>query len=160
MGHARAEPGTEVAALEKAQQGWCVKSFAWLSKAGVDGGADSSAIGNAVAEFASMKAGNAPSPTAITDEFSPYLWQGASAAAEWNEGLQKSAMADHDAGLKIGLSAPSHLSVNGDNAYAVYPTTLTFTHKGKPAKERGAFAFALEKSAGAWRITSWAWATF
>lgn len=67
--------------------------------------------------------------------------------------------AEGDTGLAIGLSAPSHLNVNGSNAYAVYPTTLTYLHKGKAMKERGAFAFALDKASGAWHITSWAWAT-
>jgi len=158
-GHARSELATETWALEKGASGWCSKSFAWFSKAGVDGGADATAVGNAVAAFASMKPGDAPPPTAITDEFSPYLWQGASAAADWGAGLQKSMTADHDTGLTLGLSDPSHLSVNGDKAYAVYPTTLTYSHKGEPMKEPGAFAFVLDKSSGTWRITSWAWAT-
>jgi hypothetical protein len=106
-----------------------------------------------------MKPGDAPPPTAITDEFSPYAWQGANAAADWSAGLQKSMAAEHDSGLTIGLSAPSHLSVNGGKAYAVYPTTLSYLHRGKPMKERGAFAFVLDKVSGDWRITSWAWAT-
>jgi hypothetical protein len=49
--------------------------------------------------------------------------------------------------------------VNGDRAYAVYPTTLSYLHRGKPMKERGAFAFILDKVSEDWRITSWAWAT-
>ena len=158
-GHARSEPGTEAWALEKGASGWCGTSFTWLGKAGNDGGAEATAIGNTVASFASMKPGSTPPPTAITDEFSPYHWEGASAAADWNAGLQKSSVADHDSDLSIGLAQPSQLSVNGDKAYAVYPTTLSFRHKGKPTTEKGAFAFALDKSSGSWRITSWAWAT-
>lgn len=158
-GHARSEHATETWAFEKGPSGWCTASFAWFNKAGVDGGAEATAIGNTVASFASMKSGSTPPPTAITDEFSPYHWVGASAAADWNEGLQKSSEADHDSDLSIGLSQPSQLSVNGDKAYAVYPTTLSFRHKGKPTTEKGAFAFALDKSSGSWRITSWAWAT-
>lgn len=158
-GHPRAEPGMEAISLEKSGSSWCMKSLAWLSKSGVDSGTDATAIGSAVASFASMKPGDGPSPTAITDEFSPYAWQGASAAADWYAGLQKSSEADHDTNLVIGVSDPSHLSVNGDKAYAVYPTVLTFSHNGKPMKERGTFAFALDKTSGAWHITSWAWAT-
>jgi len=158
-GHARSEHATETFALEKGPSGWCATSFAWLNKAGVDGGADATAIGNTVASFATMKPGSAPPPTAITDEFSPYRWVGASAAADWSAELQKDMAAQHDTDLRIGLSQPSQLNVNGNKAYAVYPTTLSYRNKGKPTTEKGAFAFALDKSSGGWRITSWAWAT-
>ena len=158
-GHPRSERATETWAFEKGPSGWCATSFAWLNNTGVDGGAEATAIGNATASFASMKPTNAPPPTAITDEFAPYHWVGAGAAADWNAELQKSSAANNDSDLTIGLSAPTQLSVNGDKAYAVYPTTLSYRHKGKPMTEKGAFAFALDKSSGAWRITSWAWAT-
>lgn len=70
-GQARSEQGTETLALEKGPTGWCPRSYAWLSKAGVDGGADATAINSAAATFAAMKSGDAPAPSAITDEFSP-----------------------------------------------------------------------------------------
>ncbi|HEY5047868.1 MAG TPA: hypothetical protein VII49_07625 [Rhizomicrobium sp.] len=55
--------------------------------------------------------------------------------------------------------APSHLSIAGDKAYAVFPTVIADRHNGMPMTEHGAFVFALDKSGGAWHIASWTWAT-
>jgi hypothetical protein len=158
-GKPRKEPGTEVFSLEKADAGWRIDSFAWFSKAGVDSGADASAIIDTVHGFASMSAPPSPPPTAITDEFAPFHWEGVSANADWFAAFQKDSAAGGVTDIALHLSAPSHLSVNGDKAYAVFPTVIADKHHGKTEQEHGAFAFALEKSSGSWRIASWAWAT-
>jgi ketosteroid isomerase-like protein len=158
-GKARKENGTETFTLEKQAGGWRIASFAWASKAGVDQGADATAVIDAVHTFTSMATPPSPPPSAIVDEFAPYHWTGASANADWFAGLQKSMAQEHSTGIALKLAAPDQLSVNGDNAYAAFPTIITSKVHGKAMAEHGEFAFALDKSAGAWHITSWAWAT-
>jgi hypothetical protein len=158
-GKPRKEPGTEVYALEKSDAGWRIASFAWFGKSGVDGGADATAVMGAINSFASMSAPPAILPTAIVDEFPPFHWTGSDANAGWFAGLQKSNTESGVSDLALHLSRPSQLSINGDRAYATVPTVITDTHHGKPESEHGAFAFALDKSEGAWHIASWAWAT-
>jgi len=152
------EHGTEVFTLEKHEKGWLINSFSWLSKGGVDQGADAMAIIGAAQRFASMKPDSAPPPTAIVDEFAPYHWHGASANADWFAALQQFSAKEGIAYTGIELAAPAHLNISGDTGYAVFPTTITYTLHGKPGSEHGNFAFTLEKSAGAWHIASWVWA--
>lgn len=158
-GKARKENGIETYALEKQAGSWRIAAFTWMSKAGVDGGADASAVADVVHAFTSMTVPPSPPPTAVVDEFAPYHWTGASAHADWYAGLQKSMAQDHSKDLSLKLAAPDQLSVNGDRAYAVFPTIITSSVHGKTTNEHGALAFALEKSAGAWHIASWTWAT-
>lgn len=61
-GKSRKENGIETYALEKQPDGWRIASFAWLSKAGVDQGADATAIVDAVHAFTSMAAPPATPP--------------------------------------------------------------------------------------------------
>lgn len=158
-GKPRREPGTEVYTLEKGAAGWQFNSYIWFSKNGVDTGTDASAIDAVVRDFADGKTGPATTLTAITDEFAPYFWHGPNAAADWFSDLQKSSAHDHDTDFVIAPGKASQLNINSDKAYAVYPTVLTFKHRGKPMTEHGAFAMAFDKSSGNWRMTSWAWAT-
>ncbi len=158
-GKLRKENGIETYTLEKQPGGWRIASFAWMSKAGVDQGADASAILDAVHSLISMTAPPSTPPTAIVDEFAPYHWTGASAHADWFAGLQKSMAQEHATDLALKLGAPDQLSVNGDKGYAAFPTIITSKAHGKTMSEHGEFAFALDKADGAWRITSWAWAT-
>jgi len=158
-GKPRKENGTEVFALEKHAAGWRIASFAWFGKAGVDQGAEASAILDTVHAFTAMTTPPAPPPSAIVDEFAPYHWTGASANAEWFAGLQKSMAKEGSSDISLALSPPDQLSVNGSKAYAVFPTIIASKMHGKRMKEHGQFAFALDKTDGAWHIASWAWAT-
>jgi hypothetical protein len=158
-GKLRKENGIETYSLEKQPGGWHIASFAWMSKAGVDQGADASAIVDAVHSLTSMTAPPSTPPTAIVDEFAPYHWTGASAHTDWFAGLQKSMAQEHATDIALKLAAPDQLSVNGDKGYAAFPTIITSKVHGKTTAEHGEFAFALDKSDGAWHIASWAWAT-
>jgi ketosteroid isomerase-like protein len=158
-GKARKKNGTEAIALEKQTGGWRIASFAWMSKDGVDQGDDALSVVDAVHRFTSMAGAPSPAPTAIVDEFAPYHWTGATANADWFAEFQKGAAQNHTTDTALALSAPDQLSVNGNKAYAVFPTIITDKRNGKTEAEHGKFAFALEKSDGAWHISSWAWAT-
>ena len=96
--------------------------------------------------------------TSILDEFPPYEWHGAGACTKW--------MNDYDADAKkngitdgfVALSAPRHVDVAADHAYVVVPANYAFKEKGKPVQETGSLlTIALQKGAGGWRITGWAW---
>jgi len=95
----------------------------------------------------------------ILDEFPPHEWHGAGACAKW--------AADYDADAKkngitdgvVTLSNPTHVDVTGDREYVVVPANYSFKIKGRAVSEIGSvITLALQKSAGGWRITGWAWA--
>lgn len=158
-GKPRREYGTEVYGLDKTAGHWRVHSFAWFSAGGVDQGADASAITALVRHAMDEVNAGRPDPTAgdwrgVLDEFPPFRWQGDNTAADWLAGFQKTGAT----GATVKLAAPSHLSVNGDAGYAVFPAAITLTAGAKADRETGQFAFVLEKSAGAWHVASWAWA--
>ena len=106
-----------------------------------------------------MKAQAACAPQAIIlDDFPPHVWQGATACSEWWNALDayntKNVITD---GI-VTLDKPWHVTVTGDRAYVVVPAKYTFKEKGKPVVESGSvWTFALQKLAGGWRITGWAW---
>ena len=96
--------------------------------------------------------------TSIIDEFPPHEWHGPGACTKW--------MNDYDADAKkngitdglVTLSAPRHVDVAADHAYVVVPANYAFKEKGKPVQETGSMlTIALQKGAGGWRITGWAW---
>ena len=95
----------------------------------------------------------------ITDDFAPYSWQGPGAVAAW--------FADYAAWTKqnvvaddtVALARPWRVVVGGDHAYAVVPATHTCKSRGANVAEAGSvWTFALHRTAGQWRIVSWAWA--
>jgi hypothetical protein len=161
-GRARKETGTDTFTLGKTAGHWQVRSFAWASAGGVDAGADAGAIVSLIhAQDDDFNAGKlnafAPAATAIIDEFAPFHWQGASAAADWSAALAQGNAQLGVTALAIKQGAPSQLNVNGDDAYAVFPTLLTFKMKRKPGNEHGTIAFALHRSPAGWNVVSWAW---
>jgi hypothetical protein len=163
-GKARREPGTEVFTMTKTNGKWLANGYAWFSADGIDTGEDATAATAAVHNaFDAINSGKADSATlgwkGVIDEFPQYNWQGATAAGDWFGAFGKSAAQEGITDTMAKLGAPTHLSIVGNSAYIVFPTTLTSKVKGKPMKESGQFVFALQKAAGTWHIDSWAWAT-
>ncbi len=158
-GKTHRKPGLEVMTLRHVDPSWAIDSFAWFGRDGVDSGADATAIAATVQDFASLKGAPSPDPQAIVDEFSPFAWTGKSASVDWYGALQKLLAAGHATGIALATSAPSELQINGNDAYAAFPTVITTKAPGKTMRETGSFAFAFHKDSGAWHIASWAWAT-
>lgn len=163
-GKARKEPGTEVFTLVRTHGKWLANGYAWLSKDGIDTGADATAIVSLVrGTFDQFNTGKAdPSALgwkAMIDEFPQYNWQGSTAASDWFAAFGKSMTQTGETDPAIALGTPTHLGVAGNSAYVVFPAVLTAKFKGKPGRETGSFVFALDKSGGTWRVDSWAWAT-
>ena len=95
----------------------------------------------------------------ITDEFAPYSWQGTGANAGWFADYAAWTKQNDVANDTVALASPWHVVVDGDRAYAVVPATFTYTKRGAKVVEAGSvWTFALHRTAGHWRIVSWAWA--
>jgi ketosteroid isomerase-like protein len=100
-------------------------------------------------------------PTAsIIDEFPPHHWQGPTAFADWGRDFGVDAQKHGDTDPFVTLGVPTHVSIEGDRAYAVFPSTYSFKEHGKQIDETGStMTFALQKFANGWRIVGWSWAT-
>jgi ketosteroid isomerase-like protein len=94
----------------------------------------------------------------IIDEFPPYLWQGATACADWSNDFdvfrEKNGIVDP----KITLGLGQYIDVVGDRAYVVVQAHLTFKQNGKRVSESDPLlTVSLKKIADTWRIAGWAW---
>jgi hypothetical protein len=96
---------------------------------------------------------------AVIDDIPPFEWHGPGACSKWQKDndayVQKEGITD----ATFTIGNPQQLNIFGDRAYAVLPTTMTFTQKGKRARETAISALVLHKTAAGWRITAWTWAT-
>jgi len=100
------------------------------------------------------------SPAVVIDELPPYLWQGATACADWAKDFDVDAQKNGITDGHVTLSKPRHVFVTGDRAYVVVPTAYDYKRNGKKVSQKGAtMAVTLQKGAAGWKITGWAWAT-
>jgi hypothetical protein len=95
----------------------------------------------------------------IVENFAPYVFSGAYAAARWEQGFRA-----HAAGLTelvATFDAAHDFSQTGDRAYFSLPTTWTGLDAGRRFEEHGAWAFVLQRTGTAravrWRILSYGW---
>jgi hypothetical protein len=97
------------------------------------------------------------SHVSIIDEFPPHEWHGPTACADWWKAFNAY---NEKSGITPGpatLGTPWNVDVTGDRAYFVAPMTYTYQQQGKTVKETAAFAVALKRTQGGWRITAWAY---
>jgi hypothetical protein len=76
----------------------------------------------------------------ILDEFPPHEWHGATACADWVEGV---GCYDEKNGITRGnatLGTPWTVDVSGDRAYFVAPATYTYKQHGK-SRSGGSLSF-------------------
>jgi len=95
---------------------------------------------------------------AIIDVIPPYEWHGpgacASFARDYDAFVQKEGMT-----YEIGtIGKPTQFDIAGDRAYVSVAVTFRGTQKGKPVKNTGMMAFALQKNVAGWQITALSWA--
>ncbi|MEJ0028321.1 MAG: nuclear transport factor 2 family protein [Rhizomicrobium sp.] len=93
----------------------------------------------------------------IVDEFSPHVWSGADAFAQWGADYGVYAKAEQMTEPFMVLAKPTHVLVEGDRGYAVFPANFTFKRAGKPVREPGIMTFAMQKIDGKWKIAGWSW---
>ncbi|MEI9990968.1 MAG: nuclear transport factor 2 family protein [Rhizomicrobium sp.] len=107
-------------------------------------------------DFPGAAAYYAPSPS-IIDEFSPHAWSGANAFAQWGADYGVFAKAQQMTEPFVVLAKPTHVLIEGDRGYAVFPANFTFKRAGKPVREPGVMTFAMQKIDGKWKIAGWTW---
>ena len=93
----------------------------------------------------------------IVENFPPYLFRGASAAADWEQGFRKHATDDDYTELAVTFGPARDFGVTGDRAYFCLPTTWTGRTHGRPFEEHGAWAFIVQKESRGWRILAYGW---
>ena len=93
----------------------------------------------------------------IVENYAPFLFCGADAAARWEEGFRAHSAADGLAALSAQFGAAQDFSVSGRRAYFSLPTTWRGLTHGRRFEEHGAWAFVLERAAGGWRILGYGW---
>lgn len=99
------------------------------------------------------------SDAVIVDEFAPFLWRGNKAFADWHADLIVAEKALGMANLHEAAAAPTQFEIEKDMAYAIIPTHLTFTEKGRHATEDGTYTVTLTLTKAGWRMTSCTWTT-
>jgi ketosteroid isomerase-like protein len=98
-------------------------------------------------------------PGMILDGMAPHVWHGTTAAQDWYGDVLVEGEQHGVSGYVVTLSEPRHVTVTGDNAYVVVPSSMTFKVHGKQVTQTGAtFTVALRKLNEEWRIAAWAWA--
>lgn len=93
----------------------------------------------------------------IIDEFPPYHWAGPSAFADWGAAFGADSKLHHITAPLMKLMKASHVSVEGDSAYAVVTAVYHFKRNGKSEREPGSFTFAMKREGGDWKIGAWSW---
>ena len=107
-------------------------------------------------DFPGAAAYYAPNPV-IIDEFTPHVWSGANAFAQWGQDYGAFAQGRGMTEPVMTLDKPVHAEAEGDRGYAVFPATFHFKLKGTPTDEPGMLTFAMQKIGGKWKITGWSW---
>lgn len=103
-------------------------------------------------------AGSQVASPIILDEFAPYQWSGPAALMGWGSDFGKFAVSHGVMSGKVEFADPTVAEVDGDHAYVVSPSIITFKTKDGQIKNAGTFTFALVKQADGWKIASWAYA--
>lgn len=100
------------------------------------------------------------STMAITDEFPPFFWHGASACKDWLGDFGVFSKQSDLTVEKVTLGKASRSMADGDHAYVVAPVIFAFKVGGKHEVEKGAkVTAALTKGTDGWAITAWTWTT-
>jgi ketosteroid isomerase-like protein len=97
--------------------------------------------------------------TSIIDEFPPHEWHGGGACSKWVNDYNTDALKNGITDGIVTLGTPLHVDISADRAYVVAPANYTYKQRGTEVKEVGSiFTLVLQKGAGGWRLTGWAWA--
>jgi hypothetical protein len=100
----------------------------------------------------------APSGVVIIENFPPFLFEGPRAIVRWRGGFNAHARLLQLEELRYELGQPEEFVQSEDRAFFTLPVRWSGFSMGRPFEERGGWAFVLIRSAGRWRILSYAWA--
>jgi hypothetical protein len=110
----------------------------------------------ATGDEALLDAAFAPGPVTILENFAPFLFQGADAAARWAK-----AMMEHASGLgelKHTFGPAFDFGVVGGEAYFSLPTTWHGVSRGQRFIETGGWSFLMARRPGGWGVRAYGWA--
>ena len=93
----------------------------------------------------------------FVDEFAPFFWSGPGAMEGYfASGFRMYQETQHRDGKTV-FSPAAFVYVSGDRAFVVEKVSGTSSVRGKPYSQDGAFAFALARIDGHWKIISQTW---
>jgi hypothetical protein len=93
---------------------------------------------------------------AIIDSVAPFFWCGATAVTDWMESMT---LHVEQHGIRDGCvvyEAPVVNFTDGEQAYAVIPSTWSYEAKGVEMRDVATIAFALRRTSTGWRVAGWA----
>jgi hypothetical protein len=91
----------------------------------------------------------------IVEDFTPYIFSGKDAAAQWDAGFRRHAIPLKD--LKFSFGPAHDFELTGDRVFFVLPTTWRGVYKDRRFEEQGAWSFVLKNAGGQWRILAYGW---
>jgi hypothetical protein len=101
---------------------------------------------------ADAKASYAEAPSAITDDFPPFVWSGKNAVEDYSRDLkailEKLGITD----WRFQRHQPRYVAATEDRAWLVVPASFPFLMKGKTESVAGDWIFILKKVDGRWRV--------
>jgi len=107
-------------------------------------------------DMAKLVAQYAPDCT-FTDEFAPFFWSGPGAIQGYFAAGGRMYQETQHKDDKPVFSPATYVYVSGDRAFVVEKVSGTANVHGKPYSSEGAFAFALARTQGGWKIISQTW---
>lgn len=106
------------------------------------------------ADPAAFKAGHAPY-SIIVDEFPPFLWSGADAAANWLADLAKYSAATGISDVHFDHAAPAQARSDGDSAYVMVPVILRLRAGSQTLSAAAQIALVMTLTESGWKVASW-----
>jgi ketosteroid isomerase-like protein len=103
-----------------------------------------------------MSAAFADAPTIVLN-VPPYRWNGAGAVKQFASDLAHARTGQGATDVFLTLNPNKAMFLGGSHAYVTVPATYAYKQNGHPVTEDGVLVFALDKIAGAWKITSLTW---
>ena len=112
----------------------------------------------ATGDDAGLEGAFASEDLVIVENFAPFVFEGAGAFERWRDGFRRHAEGGGLSELRHSFGPAQDISLDGDTAYFVLPTTWTGKAHGHPFSEDGGWAFVLVRDQDRWRIRGYAWA--
>jgi ketosteroid isomerase-like protein len=95
----------------------------------------------------------------ITDQFAPYVWNGAAGIHAWSQRLETGMHSPRVAFQHVVTDAPRAfmISKDGDRVSFVLPATLTYKVDGKEGVDRALWLYVVVKQGDVWKIAADTW---
>ena len=93
----------------------------------------------------------------IVENFSPYVFQGQNAAANWEAGFRAHACADKLSDLTLYFGDAQDFGRSGERAFFTLPTTWRGKNGAQAFEEQGAWSFVLTRSTEGWLVLAYGW---